>query len=233
MVIADADHTSAVDTDRKPAVETIQSEIIRRICFREYQPGCQLKEAVLAKEFGVSRTPVRDAISRIQHLGLVKTLNGVGTVVVELSAEQIHHVYEMRLHLATLIGVMSPRTVTDEDRARAKELLQEVIGLEDDFSARRYVELNHELHNLVADLIGNSLLQTFWRQAYYQAASTWYSVAILAERDAASALVQELQDMNEALNNGDLLAVGFVQRIHIGYGFHRIKKHLLSDQPKP
>lgn len=54
---------------------------------------------------------LRDAISRIKHLGLVETRNGVGTVVVALSNEEIHHLYEMRLQLATLIGAMSPRAV--------------------------------------------------------------------------------------------------------------------------
>jgi DNA-binding GntR family transcriptional regulator len=213
--------------ERKSSVEAMQSKIIRRICFREYPPGSQLKEAKLAKEFGVSRTPVRDAISRINHLGLVETRNGVGTVVIELSDEQIRHVYEMRLHLATLIGVMSPRPITKADKSRVAELLDEAIVLKENFSPRRYVELNHQLHNLVADLIGNSLLRSFWRQAYYQAASTWYRIATLAETDAASGLVQELHDLNEAILQGDPSAVGFVQRIHIGYGFQRIEEHLL------
>ena len=64
----------------------------------------RLKEAELATEFGVSRTPVRDALSRISHLGLVETRNGVGTVVVALTDTQIRHVYDMRLELAGLIG---------------------------------------------------------------------------------------------------------------------------------
>ncbi len=41
------------------------------------------------KSFGVSRTPVRDALSRISHLGLIETRNGVGTVVVALTETQI------------------------------------------------------------------------------------------------------------------------------------------------
>ena len=224
----DSDSLPAETDERKPSVEVMQSELIRRICFREYPPGRQLKEAELAGEFGVSRTPVRDAISRIKHLGLVETRNGVGTVVIDLSDDQIRHVYEMRLHLATLIGEMSPRPVREEDKLRARELLNEVLQLEQEFSPKRYVELNHQLHNLVTDLIGNSLLQSFWRQSYYQAASTWYRIATLAGSDVASGLVLELKEMNEALEQENLSAVGFVQRIHIGYGFQRIKEHLLD-----
>lgn len=210
-------------------VETIQNEILRRICFLDYSPGSQLKEADLAREFGVSRTPVRDAISRIKHLGLVETLNGVGTVVTSLPQEQVEHVYEMRLHLATLIGTVSSRSVTAEDFDRVSELLSQAIALEQNFDARRYVELNDRLQNLIADLIGNTLLRSFWLQSYFQAASTWYGVALTAGPDMATSLVQELSEIKTALQKGDIAAVGFIQRVQIGYGYQRIIDHMFSD----
>ena len=49
----DFDHNSTEINEQKPSVEIMQAEIIRRICFREYPPGSQLKEAKLAMEFGV------------------------------------------------------------------------------------------------------------------------------------------------------------------------------------
>lgn len=213
----------------KTSVQSIQAEIVRRICFLDYPPGCQLKEAELATEFGVSRTPIRDAISRIKHLGLVETRNGVGTVVVTLSEEKIKQVYEMRLQLATMIGEMSPKPVVDYDKERIATLLDAAISLEQNFNARQYVELNDRLQTLIADLIGNTLLQSFWRQAYYQAASTWYSVAMRAGAEVATSLVQEISDLKEALNRDDIVAVGYVQRIQIGYGYQRIRKHLFTQ----
>ncbi|WP_406645759.1 GntR family transcriptional regulator [Aliisedimentitalea scapharcae] len=219
-----------IPQDLRPTVDVIQAEILKRICFLDYPPGRQLKEADLAQEFGVSRTPVRDAISRIKHLGLVETRNGVGTVVVALPDDQIRHVYEMRLHLATLIGTLSPRKITAPDRQRVEDLLVEVKALEQEFDPRRYVELNHRLHILVVDLIGNTSLQSFWWQTYCQAASTWHRIAKLTGADAATALVREVQDLVQAMEHGDLSAVGFVQRIHIGYGFDRIQKHLLHSE---
>jgi len=83
---------------------------------------------------------------------------------------------------------------------------------------------------LIADLIGNTLLRSFWRQAYFQAASTWYSVASMAGADAATSLVQELSDIKAALARGDIAAVGFIQRVQIGYGYQRIIRHLFSSE---
>lgn len=217
-----------IDAEQKTTAETIQAEILRRICFLDYQPGDQLKEAELAAEFGVSRTPVRDAISRISHLGLVETRNGVGTVVVALTAAKIRHVYEMRLELAVLIGTMSPRTITAGDLLLARELMQGAQALNESFDPRRYVEINHRLHSLIASLIGNSVLQSFWWQTYYQAASTWYRVSNQLGSEVALALLEEIRDIITALENDDMAAIGFTQRAHIGYGFQRINRHLLA-----
>lgn len=218
------------EAELKSTVETIQTEVLQRICFLDYIPGDQLKEAELAAEFGVSRTPVRDAISRINHLGLVETRNGVGTVVVALSAAQIRHVYDIRLELAVLIGTMSPRTITGADCEAVQTLLHEAKALRDAFDPRRYIEINHRLHVLIASLIGNATLQSFWWQTYCQAASTWYQLSNQRGPEMAEALVAELSDINTALEHGDVAAVGYIQRTHIGYGYQRIKTYLLSPE---
>ena len=216
--------------ERKNSADTIQDKLLNRICFLEYEPGDQLKETEIAAEFGVSRTPVRDAINRINHLGLVETQNGVGTVVVALSADKIRHVYEMRLELATMIGTVSPRTITPHDLSTASDLILEASPLSDSFHPRQYVELNHRLHKLIASLIGNDVLRSFWWQTYYQAASTWYRVGNHMGAEVAHALMHELSDIETALANDDAAAIGFIQRTHIGYGYQRIKTHLLTQE---
>ncbi|WP_052248896.1 GntR family transcriptional regulator [Leisingera sp. ANG-Vp] len=224
--------TPPVWGDRKPGVEDIQRLILKRICFLEYTPGDRLKEAELAEEFGVSRTPVRDAISRISHLGLVETINGVGNVVMELPPEKIAHVYDMRLHLASLIGATAPAEIEDSHLERARDLLEQAHQLSGQVDSRQYVIVNDQLNTLISDLIGNSVLRSFWTQAYYQAASTWHRVVDCAGAEVADALVAELVDLENALIEKDIQAVGYIQRIHIGYGYARIRKFLFSETAK-
>jgi len=222
--------TPPVWGERKPGVEEIQDLILKRICFLEYTPGNKLKEADLAREFGVSRTPVRDAISRINHLGLVETINGVGNVVMELSPEKITHVYEIRLHLASLIGVTAPGLVEDSHLERARDMLEQARNLTGEVNSREYVLLNDQLNTLISDLIGNTVLRSFWTQAYYQAASTWHRVVDSAGPEVAEAMVAELTDLENALKERDVMAVGYIQRIHIGYGYARIRKFLFGER---
>jgi len=233
MTLKDAPIALTGHDDTRSVVEDIQSEILLRICLLDYVPGQQLKEAALAKEFGVSRTPVRDAIARISHLGLVETRNGVGTVVVALSADEIRQVYDMRLHLAALVGSIKPGKVSALQQSQAKSLLQQSLALVDDFDLRDYVMLNHQLNNLIASLINNIVLRSFWRQTYYQAASTWHQLGTIAGDEVARLLVEELSEINTALDARDIQAVGYIQRVHIGYGYQRIKTHLFQPREAP
>ncbi len=208
----------------KVDAESIKQILLRRICHLQYRPGDQLKEAELAREFGVSRTPVRDAINRISHYGLIASRNGVGTIVVGLSAEEIKHVYEVRLELATLIGRLSPILPQPGHAEVLSRLLTQTRKLKDNFSAVDYVSINHELNELIATLIGNNSLRAMWMQLYIKAASTWHRVADDIGPGVADDLIDELTDLQSACGRGDIEAVGFIQRVHIGYGYARIKR---------
>lgn len=217
-----------VDTpEQKVDASAIQRVLLERICLLKYKPGDQLKEADLARQFGVSRTPVRDALNRISHLGLIESRNGVGTVVVGLSAEQIRHVYEMRLELACLIGKLSPVSPGPGDIAALQGMLDRTRILQADFTADDYVGINHELNELIASLIGNTSLRAMWLQTYVQAASTWHRMAETIGTGAAEALIEELTDLITAAKQGDAEAIGYVQRIHISYGFRKVREVFL------
>lgn len=205
-----------------PDATDLQHRLLERICMLRYKPGDQLKEADLAREFGVSRTPVREALGRISHLGLIESRNGVGTVVVSLSQAQIVQVYEMRLELAGLIGTLSPITPNADHLAQLTALLARAKAMETAFDADDYIRINHALNMLIATMIGNQILRATWLHTYYQAASTWHRVAQASGPEVVGALMDELTDLSAAVRQGDAKAVGYTQRIHIGYGFAKV-----------
>jgi DNA-binding GntR family transcriptional regulator len=201
----------------------IQRQLLERICMLRYKAGDLLKEADLAREFGVSRTPVREALNRISHLGLIESRNGVGTVVVSLSRVQIEQVYELRLELACLIGKLSPVPPDAGHLAKLTALFHRAELMRAKLDADDYIRLNHELNLLIATLIGNQILRATWMHTYYQAASTWHRVAETLGTDVIEALIEELRDLIAAVRQGDAAAVGYAQRIHIGYGFTKVR----------
>ncbi len=82
-----------------------------RICLLDYPPGTVLREAVLAAEFGLSRTPIRSVLQRLAHDGLIESRDGVGTIVTAPDFPEIRDIYLVRLKIAERIGQMDPRPI--------------------------------------------------------------------------------------------------------------------------
>ena len=85
-----------------------------RICLLDYAPGQRLSEEKLAEEFGVSRTPLRRVLGRLESEGLLESVQSVGTIVTDVDIEELAQAYQLRMELAELIGRLSPASVTPE-----------------------------------------------------------------------------------------------------------------------
>jgi len=194
-----------------------------RICLLDYPPGTVLREAELAREFGVSRTPMRSVLQRLSHAGLIESRDGVGTIVTDPALQETRDVYQMRIRLAELIGSMSPHPFGPGHTHALGGLEERAAKLLDCFDIREYWRINHELHILIAGIIGNSALRQMWDHLYFQAARMWYQHARSAPEDVAIALAAELAEVARAVEENDAVALGYVQRNHISYGLTRLE----------
>ncbi|MDF2096125.1 GntR family transcriptional regulator [Aquibaculum arenosum] len=206
-------------------MDDIQAIILQRIRLLEYPPGSRLHEAKLAEEFGASRTPVREALNRLHHLGLVQTRNGVGTVVVQLELKELAEIYQMRVELCALIGRLSPNEITEHHVREARDLLAQAQQASRSGVKSEYFRINERINALVKSVIGNSALRSTWDFLHSQASSAWHHVDT---KEAFQTLADELEDMIVALEYGDPQAVGAVQGMHIRYGFLRLLRALES-----
>jgi len=218
-------------TVEKHTTASIFETLRDRICLLDYPPGTVLREAELAKEFGISRTPIRAVLQRLEHGSLVTVRDGVGTIVTDLNKAELNDIYEMRLKMAELIGVLSPREITPDNEATAARLLKRANQLVDDYSPSEYWQINHAQHALIADLIGNSVLREVWDQLYFRSARFWYQEASRAHVGVAQDLVAELGEVARALRERDAMAVGYIQRNFIAFGFARLKAATNPDLP--
>jgi len=154
--------------------------------------------------------------------------DGVGTIVTNPDETELGDIYEMRLKMAELIGVMSPREITDTDLTKATRLLARAECLAKDYRPPEYWQINHAQHALIADLIGNSVLRDTWDQLYYRSARFWYREASRAPDGMAQNLLAELGDIVLALRERDPVAVGYIQRNFIAFSYARLKSVLTS-----
>ncbi|NQV47059.1 MAG: GntR family transcriptional regulator [Rhodospirillaceae bacterium] len=208
--------------ERLPADAIFQ--ILRdRICLLDYPPGTVLRETELAKAFGVSRTPIRAVLQRLAHGGLIESRDGVGTIVTDLTFDEIRDIYRLRLKIAELIGQMSPRPLTEADGDAAENLRQRAEALLETFDITEYWQINHDLHLLISGVIGNAALGQIWDHLYFQAARMWYQHARSEPKNVAASLVAELAEVNRAIAENDAVALGYSQRNYIAYGLARLE----------
>lgn len=196
---------------------TIYEEVRNRICVLQYPPGHLIRENDLAEEFGISRTPVRQMLQKLEHEGFVETRNGVGTIVTGVDFAGLRDVYDLRLKLAELIGDLSPRIPTEAHRARMQELFERAQQLKNERNTEEFWRVNHDRQRLIASLIGNSALRELYDSYYYRTARVWYEVVQEIWDDQIDALCAELGDLVRAISSGDAKAVAYVERNHLSY----------------
>lgn len=93
------------------AAEALRS----RILSSEYPPGFQLKQENLAREFGMSRIPVREALLILEREGLIRMLPHRGALVTELTAEEVDDLFSMRMLMEPWLLERSIGRLTAED----------------------------------------------------------------------------------------------------------------------
>lgn len=98
-------------------LQRLRDQIENQILTGELEPGDRLDEVQLATRFGVSRTPVREALMQLGATGLVDIRPRRGAVVVELGPERLYEMFEVMAELEGLAGAHAARRHMDKDRA--------------------------------------------------------------------------------------------------------------------
>jgi len=146
------------------------TEMRRRIIAGEILPGVNLSEMALAEEFGVSRTPVREALKQLETEGLVEVRPRVGTFVTTPSRREITELFEMK----ELLEGAAARLLAQRGRVPEVDLLEENLRQADLAVARddrdRYAQLVEEFHDLLIVGADNSKLEAHYRMLMNQLA---------------------------------------------------------------
>ncbi|TDE15878.1 GntR family transcriptional regulator [Jiangella asiatica] len=147
------------NTERVPAPERVYRELRRAILEGAIAPGERLTTMSLAERLGVSRTPIRAALVRLQADGLVDSEGGRSARVRPLTVDEVEQAYDVAMGLE---GVAVYRLAQHADDTQKDDLLRVVSRMET--AAERgdrgaWVEADEQFHQLLAELTGNPLLR--------------------------------------------------------------------------
>ncbi|KMY86443.1 putative regulator PutR for proline utilization, GntR family [Candidatus Paraburkholderia calva] len=138
--------TAAGDATRKivrtTTVELVTTAIRQRILSGELPPGEPVTQEALADELGVSRVPIREAITRLTGEGLLFNVPHKGAYVVQLSKEEVQETFEIRLCLEPWLFSQAIPHIIDAEIAKAEQLVNEMERAE----SGAWDQLNWRLH---------------------------------------------------------------------------------------
>jgi DNA-binding GntR family transcriptional regulator len=117
-------------------------------------PGTKLVEREVASQLGVSRAPVREALTELEKEGLIVSRAG-GRYVIKLTQEDVRELYQVRFVLEKLAVELAVRNNTPENCARLDRALQEMRAAVAEHDRARHVEADVEMHWLVWQQAGN------------------------------------------------------------------------------
>lgn len=107
----------------RPLRDVVVDNLRQAIVSGQFPPGMRLMELQLAEEMGVSRTPVREAIRKMELEGLVVIIPRRGAYVADISIKDITEVYEIRTALDVLAAGLAAERIDDNEIKEMKALL--------------------------------------------------------------------------------------------------------------
>jgi DNA-binding GntR family transcriptional regulator len=124
----------------------------------QYRPGCVLIQENLCREFRVSRTPVRDALTHLQAEGLVVAIPHKGVLVRQLSQKDVRDIYEVRLVLESAAAGDAASKVNKKEMSSILDRLLRLRARKE-FSFESVKKVGDDLHRAILVSSGNRIMK--------------------------------------------------------------------------
>ncbi|WP_289088604.1 GntR family transcriptional regulator [uncultured Veillonella sp.] len=133
----------------KPLREVVSETLRQAIRDGIFKPGERLMEIPLSEELGVSRTPIREAIRKLELEGFVIMIPRRGTYVADISLKDISQVFEIRSALEELAGALAAERITAEEIEYLERMLVEIGTYIEKKDMDRIVEADVNFHEVL------------------------------------------------------------------------------------
>ena len=196
-----------------PLRDVVFNTLRQAILKGELAPGERLMEIQLAEKLGVSRTPIREAIRKLELEGLVLMIPRKGAEVARISEKSLRDVLEVRRSLEELAIELACERMTEEE-LRTLEQAQAAFkkAIEDGY-AMAIAETDESYHDLIYQGTGNDKLVQILnnlREQMYR-----YRLEYIKDRDKRQILLLEHDHILKALRGRNIAAAKMAVREHI------------------
>lgn len=186
-----------------------------------YASGEIISESKLSEELGVSRTPVREAMARLENERLIG-ITPSGTVVLGITDRDVRDMFEVKLHLEPIVSVMASQNISQEALAKLKDIIDQQEFYASKHNTERIRNLDTEFHDLIYSECGSPVFQSILSPIHHKLLK--YRKASLEKSDRSYHSVEEHMAIYEALKVKDRMQVEMLMLEHIRHAYENIKK---------
>jgi DNA-binding GntR family transcriptional regulator len=192
--------------------DEIKEHLIDAILRGKIRPGERLTELALARQFGVSQAPIREALGHLEMMGFVQSQPYKGTYVHKHTQEELKDIYTVRAWLEALAGYLAAPRLNDTDLAELAHSIDCMLEHARNGSAHDFYKADFAFHKIIIHVANNSMLARLFdmlQYAYWTFASTIlfnYDLVYLANRH---------HSVLDALHKRDAMLAAQVLREHI------------------
>lgn len=209
-----------------PLRDVVFKTLRQGILTGELKPGERLMEVHLAKRLGVSRTPIREAIHKLELEGLVTMVPRRGAEVAQISEKNLKDVLEVRRALDILAVELACERMTDEDLNRLKEAKEEFERLINTKDAVLISKADVAFHDIITESTGNErlvqLVSNLSEQMYR------YRFEYIKDTNNHEHLIEEHEQIYLSIANRDKENAVRMTEIHVENQEQGIKENLNS-----
>ena len=144
--------------------DTLVSHLRELILKGELRPGDKLPEQKLCERFGVSRTPLREAVKVLAAEGVLRLLINRGAIVAETTPEDIEELFPIMAALEAVAGEQACRNATDAQVRRLRQLHDEMVAHYQSGQESAYLRHNRLIHEAIVEMTKNATLAGMYQQ---------------------------------------------------------------------
>jgi len=144
--------------NHRPLREIVYEQLKRQILTGDITPGTRMMEVDLAEEMGVSRTPVREAIRKLEKEGLVTIEPRRGAYASDISVKDMVDTMEVREHLESLAASLAAQTMTEEQRVELERIANEYAEAIRNNNMEDMIHYDELFHKGIVNASGNKTL---------------------------------------------------------------------------
>lgn len=219
-----SDNLNLVMNEFLPLRDVVFNTLRQAILTGELKPGERLMEIHLANKLGVSRTPIREAIRKLELEGLVTMIPRRGAEVAQITGKSLQDVLEVRSRLDALCAELACERISDEEVVALQEACRAFEEATKNKNVREIAAADVALHDIIVQATGNKrlvqLVNNLAEQMYR------YRFEYIKDFTMHERLIEEHRIIYEAIRNKDKVTAAAAAVTHIDNQMESIAKQL-------